>query len=274
VVLRVVPRLDVPRDSFFQNNFFLLPALLETVRERVRDSRVRNLVDAYCGVGFFAVELADQVKAYAGIEIDLLAVQAARRQRDQPAPDHGEFLQGDVTKLLPELLKKFSADSNRGSSRSAAGRLLAGQPRTAATDASGAGHSRLLSSGDAGARLEGSVRRRSVRAGESGSVGHVSAEPQHVECVADVRARPELAASGDSLHQRPAGIELGRQREARRAPYVASSPLKKPPREGHRAYNTCRFPRKPCRPRALICLPELFTSEGALPQRRSARAGE
>jgi len=51
---------DVPRDSFFQNNFFLLPALLETVRERVRDSRVRNLVDAYCGVGFFAVELADR----------------------------------------------------------------------------------------------------------------------------------------------------------------------------------------------------------------------
>src|SRR5881409_382388 len=40
VVLRVVPEdWDVPRDSFFQNNFFLLPALVEAVRERLRDGR-------------------------------------------------------------------------------------------------------------------------------------------------------------------------------------------------------------------------------------------
>src|SRR5881397_926421 len=43
VVLRVVPEdWEVPRDAFFQNNFFLLPALVEAVRERLRDSRVRH----------------------------------------------------------------------------------------------------------------------------------------------------------------------------------------------------------------------------------------
>src|SRR5581483_11858642 len=55
VTLRVAPDGWVlPRDSFFQNNFFLLPKLVETVRERLRDSGCRRLVDAFCGVGFFA----------------------------------------------------------------------------------------------------------------------------------------------------------------------------------------------------------------------------
>src|ERR1041384_5239988 len=39
VVLRVAPEgWNVPPDSFFQNNFFLLPKLVELVRERVRES--------------------------------------------------------------------------------------------------------------------------------------------------------------------------------------------------------------------------------------------
>ncbi len=109
VVLRVVPEdWDVPRDSFFQNNFFLLPTLVEVVRQRLRDSRVRHLVDAYCGVGFFGIELADQVESFAGIEIDLLAVQAARRNAANRRRTNGEILQGDVANLLPALLKKLS----------------------------------------------------------------------------------------------------------------------------------------------------------------------
>ncbi|MBI3192200.1 MAG: class I SAM-dependent RNA methyltransferase, partial [Pedosphaera parvula] len=56
VVLRVAPEgWQVPRDSFFQNNFFLLPKMVEVVRERLRQSGSRHLVDAYCGVGFFSV---------------------------------------------------------------------------------------------------------------------------------------------------------------------------------------------------------------------------
>src|SRR6185295_15689606 len=39
VVLRVAPEgWHVPRDSFFQNNFFLLPRLIEVVRERLQES--------------------------------------------------------------------------------------------------------------------------------------------------------------------------------------------------------------------------------------------
>src|SRR3974390_1844990 len=51
VVLRIPPQdWEVPPDSFFQNNFFLLPKLVEAVRERLRDSAVRHLADIYCGV--------------------------------------------------------------------------------------------------------------------------------------------------------------------------------------------------------------------------------
>jgi tRNA/tmRNA/rRNA uracil-C5-methylase (TrmA/RlmC/RlmD family) len=112
VVLRVAPEdWDVPRDSFFQNNFFLLPRLVETVRERIRSSGVRHLVDAYCGVGFFAVELAGLVESFAGIEIDLMAIRAARRNAEKRRRTNGEFLHGDVAELLPSLLERFSANA-------------------------------------------------------------------------------------------------------------------------------------------------------------------
>jgi tRNA/tmRNA/rRNA uracil-C5-methylase (TrmA/RlmC/RlmD family) len=110
VVLRIAPAgWDVPRDSFFQNNFFLLPRLVEAVRESVRESGVRHLVDAYCGVGFFAIELADQVESFAGIEIDLLAIKAARRNAANRGCGNGQFVSGDVAAVLPGLLNRFSA---------------------------------------------------------------------------------------------------------------------------------------------------------------------
>src|SRR5439155_25820451 len=98
VVLRIAPEgWEVPRDSFFQNNFFLLPELVRTVRGLLRADetstsrtvspltpalsplrgegesaadaaqrarRSRFLIDAYCGVGFFSIELADLVEHF------------------------------------------------------------------------------------------------------------------------------------------------------------------------------------------------------------------
>src|SRR6185369_11230518 len=79
VVLRIPPEgWEVPPDSFFQNNFFLLPKLVETVRHFVRQAGVRHLVDLYCGVGFFGIELADAVASFVGVEYDQRAIQAAR----------------------------------------------------------------------------------------------------------------------------------------------------------------------------------------------------
>ena len=83
VVLRVPPEnWEVPPDSFFQNNFFLLPKLVETVRGFLRGGGARHLVDLYCGVGFFGIELADAVESFVGVEYDRRAIEAARHNAE------------------------------------------------------------------------------------------------------------------------------------------------------------------------------------------------
>ncbi len=108
VVLRIPPEgWEVPPDSFFQNNFFLLPKLVEVVRERLRHAAPRHLLDVYCGVGFFSVELASLVESFVGVEYDRLAVQAARRNAASRDRANGQFLGGKAEDLLPELLARL-----------------------------------------------------------------------------------------------------------------------------------------------------------------------
>lgn len=109
VTLRVAPEnWELPRDSFFQNNFHMLPALIETVRASVRRSGIGFLVDAYCGVGFFSIELADLVTQFAGVEFDARAIQAARKNAENRGVTNGEYLPGRTEALLPQLLEKFA----------------------------------------------------------------------------------------------------------------------------------------------------------------------
>jgi tRNA/tmRNA/rRNA uracil-C5-methylase (TrmA/RlmC/RlmD family) len=108
VVLRVAPEgWVVPRDSFFQNNFFLLPKLVDAVRTVLKDSGSRFLIDAYCGVGFFSLELADAVEYFIGVELDTPAIKAARQNAAQRGAANGEFVGGRTEDLLPELLQRF-----------------------------------------------------------------------------------------------------------------------------------------------------------------------
>jgi tRNA/tmRNA/rRNA uracil-C5-methylase (TrmA/RlmC/RlmD family) len=109
VVLRIAPEgWEVPRDSFFQNNFFLLPELTAIVRESLRQSGARFLIDAYCGVGFFSIEVAELVEHYVGVELDQQAIHAARRNAVNRHRANGEFLAGRAEELLPALLERFS----------------------------------------------------------------------------------------------------------------------------------------------------------------------
>jgi tRNA/tmRNA/rRNA uracil-C5-methylase (TrmA/RlmC/RlmD family) len=111
-VLRVAPEgWHVPRDSFFQNNFFLLPRLVETVRDRLRDAGSRFLIDAYCGVGFFSIELADLVEEFVGVEVDTAAVHAARQNAQERGRRNGQFLSGRTEQLLPHMIGRFDPRS-------------------------------------------------------------------------------------------------------------------------------------------------------------------
>jgi tRNA/tmRNA/rRNA uracil-C5-methylase (TrmA/RlmC/RlmD family) len=111
VVLRVQPEnWEVPRDSFFQNNFFLLPKLVETVREFLKAGGSRHLIDLYCGVGFFGIEAASVVDSFVGVEYDKLAIAAARQNAATRNIANGEFIAAQVEDVLPELLQKFSPE--------------------------------------------------------------------------------------------------------------------------------------------------------------------
>lgn len=97
----------VPEHSFFQNNFFVLPALLDAVRARLLDAGTRHLVDAYCGVGFFSLSLADTVESFLGVELDVPAIKAARENQRRRGVTNGEYVAGDTDALLPSLLARL-----------------------------------------------------------------------------------------------------------------------------------------------------------------------
>lgn len=110
VTLRMAPEgWEVPRDSFFQNNFHILPRLVETVRARLADAGARFLIDAYCGVGFFALECADAVERFTGVEIDRMAIRAAQRNMELRDRRNGDFVVGAAEVWMPALLQRFPA---------------------------------------------------------------------------------------------------------------------------------------------------------------------
>ncbi|MFO1513196.1 MAG: class I SAM-dependent RNA methyltransferase [Verrucomicrobiota bacterium] len=112
IVLRIPPEnWEVPPDSFFQNNFFLLPGLVSVVRDALRSSGAKHLIDLYCGVGFFGIELAEAVESFVGVEYDQRAIAAARRNAAARQCRNGEFISGMVEKTLPDLIHRFSANS-------------------------------------------------------------------------------------------------------------------------------------------------------------------
>ena len=68
--------------EFFQNNPFILPHMVEYVKAAVSGEGIDNLVDAYCGVGLFALSCADNFKSVTGIEISEAAIQLAKANAD------------------------------------------------------------------------------------------------------------------------------------------------------------------------------------------------
>jgi tRNA/tmRNA/rRNA uracil-C5-methylase (TrmA/RlmC/RlmD family) len=207
VALRIQPEgWEVPPDSFFQNNFFLLPELVNTVRERLRASGARFLVDAYCGVGFFALELAADVEAFVGVEYDRMAIRAARRNAALRRVSNGEFLAADVGDALPELLEKFDP------ARTA---LILDPPRTGCRPAALEALRRLRPAQVLHVSCHPATLARDLKAlCADGRYELVRLDPldmfpqtQHVECVADLRRLP--GAAGDGQTNLAAGAGMG-----------------------------------------------------------------
>lgn len=102
---------EVGPGSFFQNNFHLLPGLVDTVRTLLKKGGSKHLVDVYCGVGFFGIELAPDVESFIGVEYDQQAIKSARRNATRHQAQNGEFVAGKAEELLPSLLDRFQSAS-------------------------------------------------------------------------------------------------------------------------------------------------------------------
>lgn len=109
VIRKFPPDWEVPQDSFFQNNFFLLPELVRVVREAFKGGGSRYLIDLYCGVGFFGIELAGLAEAFVGVELDKKAILAARHNAARRGITNGEFHMGNADEWLPKVMEKFPA---------------------------------------------------------------------------------------------------------------------------------------------------------------------
>ncbi|HEX7861950.1 MAG TPA: class I SAM-dependent RNA methyltransferase [Verrucomicrobiae bacterium] len=192
VVLRKMPEgWDVPQDSFFQNNFFLLPELVSTVRTFFKDSGSRFLIDLYCGVGFFGIELADLATAFLGVELDKKAIQSARRNAATRGISNGDFQIGPAEELLPHILKSFPPSSTT---------VLIDPPRTGCPAASLELLRETKPQQIIYVSCHPATLARDLNVLCAGGVYEVTRvkpldmfpQTQHVECVADVRLLREI----------------------------------------------------------------------------------
>jgi len=94
-------RFHISATSFFQVNTAAAEELVRVVGEYLSPAGHEVLLDAYCGVGTFALSLADQVGQVIGIEEDARAVADANLNAAGLA--NVEFMEGSVEALLPQL---------------------------------------------------------------------------------------------------------------------------------------------------------------------------
>jgi len=102
--------LTAPLASFFQVNREVIELALEHVREIFARSGCRTLVDAYCGVGLFALHLADLADHVYGIEYDAAAITAANANAEQRGLQNYDFYPGQTERLLYYTQRQCNLD--------------------------------------------------------------------------------------------------------------------------------------------------------------------
>lgn len=101
---------DYPLNSFFQVNPEILNQILTTVGMRLETFGCSTLVDAYCGVGVFVLALTSHSQRGIGIEVDAVAITAARTNAARQEAKHVTFLQGRTEARLERVLRDSPAD--------------------------------------------------------------------------------------------------------------------------------------------------------------------
>ncbi len=93
--------------EFFQNNPFILPEMVAHVATEAAAEGARYLVDAYCGVGLFALSTAKKFEQVAGVEISEPAVRWAQANAKISRVQNARFVIGKAEAIFNGL--KFPA---------------------------------------------------------------------------------------------------------------------------------------------------------------------
>ena len=121
--------------EFFQNNPYILPQMVTHVVEEAVAAGSDYLVDAYCGVGLFALSAASQFQNVAGVEISEPAVRWAQANAHINGIKNTRFVIGKAEAIFCGL--KFDAmqttviidPPRKGCDESFRQQLMAYQPR-------------------------------------------------------------------------------------------------------------------------------------------------
>jgi 23S rRNA (uracil1939-C5)-methyltransferase/tRNA (uracil-5-)-methyltransferase len=89
--------------EFFQNNPYILPDLVDYVASEASAEGARYLVDAYCGVGLFALSTAKSFEQVAGVEISEPAVRWAQANCKISGIKNARFVIGKAEAIFKGL---------------------------------------------------------------------------------------------------------------------------------------------------------------------------
>lgn len=89
-------------NSFFQTNTIMAAALVAKAAEFLAERRPSALLDLYCGVGLFGICLSGAAGRVIGVEIDPVAVAAARRNAELNGVANAEYAAAKAESLVWE----------------------------------------------------------------------------------------------------------------------------------------------------------------------------
>jgi 23S rRNA (uracil1939-C5)-methyltransferase len=96
-------QLQLRPETFFQVNTEVAEALLNSILEQLDLQGNEILIDAYCGIGTFALPMAKRVKGAIAIEVQQASIEQAKLNAQINKIDNVNFLVGEVEKVLPQL---------------------------------------------------------------------------------------------------------------------------------------------------------------------------
>lgn len=96
--------------AFIQNNPEQSLNIYRAICQLAKKSKIKDVLDLYCGIGISSLLLAKQGCTVLGVESNLTAVRLAKANASSNRLPHARFVQGDVQEVLTGILRQQMAD--------------------------------------------------------------------------------------------------------------------------------------------------------------------